>query len=823
MGKTMCKDLLKKISIVLLIAVVLSSAFGCNGQPLGEYYGKKYGLGAFSAIDYLPEIDYNAVCGGQSSYDRDGGNADGYGLVLSDGKNDSGEYSDSLVKRVLLDLQSPGIVYRMWFTNIGDVPKIKIYVDGEKKVDANLVDFVSGNIKPFVKPFVSDKEESSGGFVCYYPIAFSESIRIEGSGNFYCNIDYHTYPYGTEIEPFSENEDPSRALYILERIGEDPKAAAKYTLSEKFDINNNSSRSVTVNGKKSISAIRLSIPDVKVLTYDRTVYNETGRRLTTDVSVSFKIKIAGDGKLTAKMALLNKPQSFRVYVNNTSVGTVDVRQRRIDGFEWKDNDYFEDVEIPLGNLSGETNATITLTAISTCTFYKFVSSVGGRELDVFDIGSESSESKHSYKDGGKSAMYTKKAEYDPNTRISSGDRTKYFADEDMLKNVFIRIGFDGKKESVDVPVGMFFGFGMFGAVSYRTLMTGLKEDGTMYCYYPMPFENVCRIELVNKSDTDLKNVKITVDYKDYEGDMSTRGYFSTALNVYERGTTNALKDGEYYTILSASGAGKLVGVALSMSGDYFGEHSRFYLEGDAVLYVDGKISHDMHGTGTEDFFNGGWYFNNGTQVNPLFGCVAHNYRNNRDRTAMVRNMVTDSITWRNGINLVMEHGGNNNRSDCDVYALSYYYSSEGMLEKTDGFSVDEEKYTAVGANSATVQGSFEALYKNRVKSAVFCSVDDYSEFTVNLTPGNKGVILRRLMNGTILGQRAKVYVDGVFAGIWKESQRNALGYLRWEDYMISSSFTSNKESITVRLVNDASSDVEIIPWTESVYEIFCIK
>lgn len=831
---------IKVLTAVLAFGLLFSCFAGCGSEQEEEeearYTGASYGLGAYNSIDSLAELKNDIRFEQQSSYDRDGGNADGFGLVLPDGSNNSGEYEgeESAIKRVLLDLQSPGVVYRMWFTNFGEVPNLRIYIDGEKVVDMSLADLASGKKQPFVAPFVQDKTQSSGGFVCYLPIVFSESIQIVGSGNFYYNIDYHVYPADAQLEPFSMDMDVTEAAKILEEVTTDPKYKSDNTYqSETFDLSAGGTKNVEVSGKRSISSIELKLPSVSAVTYDRTVYDDVGVKLSAGSSVSFEMDVSSGTVLTGRYALLGSAQTADVYVDGKRVSDLTVRKRRIDGFEWKDNTYFEniDVKIPDSYTSGKSSVTVRIDASSDLYLYHFWTKSGSDILDDYDLGDSAADSSHGYSASGTVVTSMQQAEYDPNTLFTEAEQAKIFADEDLLNDLYIRIYYEGSSTpSVDAPISSFFGFGQFGPYQTQTLMTGLKADGTMYCYYPMPFEAECRIEIVNKNSSAVQGVEITVGHKAFEGDMEACGYFSAQYSEYINGTDSMLRAGEYFTVLKTSGAGHLVGVTLSMTGDYFGETTRYYLEGDEVGYVDGSKSHSLHGTGTEDFFNGGWYFNNGTQVNALYGNPVHNYRDGVDRTVMVRTMVADYIPFRDGIEFVMEHGGANNRTDSNVYVLAYYYhNDEAQMTKTDSFAVTDETaaqahaYTVTDSEAKSYMGSGEALYKQLSYSKTFNHVRGSSQFEVKINSDNGGVLLRRLMNADILEQAAEVYVDGEYVGIWNERQRAALGYVRWEDYLIPAKYTAGKSKITVKLVNATAGADETIDWTENEYTVFSLK
>lgn len=820
---------------MLVLVLCLSVFVGCGKTDTEERYdGVSYGLGAYNSLDDLSALKNDILFEQQSSYDRDGGNVDAFGLVLPDGANNSGEPSgeESAIRRVLLDVQSPGVVYRMWFTNFGEVPNLRIYVDGTKVVDMSVADLTSGKQYPFVAPFVQDKTQSSGGMVCYLPIVFSESIKIIGSGSFYYNIDYHVYPSDAELQPFRMDMDVSKAAKILENVSQDPKYKGDNTYKkQEFTVKAGETQSVAVKGKRRISSLEMKIPAIKTVVSDRTIYSDDGVRMSAGSSIAFTMRVADAAALTGRFVLLKESQRAGVTVDGVKTDGFTIRSRRQDGFEWKDDTYFEDYHIVLPDslTTGKERVTVRITAETDMYIYGLWTKGRNNTVDTFDIGKDADDTAHGLQKTGTVTSAVLTAEYDPNSLLSDAQKQAIFADEDVLNRLYIKIYFDGKSEpDVNAPVSAFFGFGNFGAYQTLSLMTGLRADGTMYCYYPMPFGSECRIELENKGSAAVRDLQLNIGHAPFSGDMREHGYFATQYNEYVNGTETMLRPGEYFNVLKTGGAGHLVGVTLSMTGNYFGETSRYYLEGDEVGYIDGNMSHSLHGTGTEDFFNGGWYFNNGTQVNALYGNPVHNYRNGLDRTVMVRSLAADCIPFRDGIEFVFEHGGSNNRTDSNVYVLAYYYhSDQARLKKTDSFSVVKEKeatahgYTMSAGDKFPYTGTLEALYKQKSYPTEFHHVTGASQFRVAVDATNRGVILRRFMNADILEQVCTVYVDGEKVGIWNERQRAALGFVRFEDFLLPAKYTAGKTEITVRLENTSEASQKVA-WTEGGYTALCI-
>ena len=106
-----------------------------------------------------------------SSYDRTGGNDDGFDGTYS------ALYVDESGEHVIFDVKGPGTLYNLWFTSRvnGRSPlgwgRIKFYFDDEAspRIDMDVDDFFSGQNAPFVPPFMT----TSGGRKACVPPALS--------------------------------------------------------------------------------------------------------------------------------------------------------------------------------------------------------------------------------------------------------------------------------------------------------------------------------------------------------------------------------------------------------------------------------------------------------------------------------------------------------------------------------------------------------------------------------------------------------------------------------------------------------------------------
>ena len=108
-------------------------------------------------------------------------------------------------------------------------------------------------------------------------------------------------------------------------------------------------------------------------------------------------------------------------------------------------------------------------------------------------------------------------------------------------------------------------------------------------------------------------------------------------------------------MLNIKGKGHFVGTALQAQGLNTGMTTFF--EGDDSTVVDGELR--MHGTGSEDFFNGGWYALldcwDAAMSLPLSGALEYSIP--FCRTGGYRLFVADKVSFEKSFFHSIEHGG----------------------------------------------------------------------------------------------------------------------------------------------------------------------
>jgi len=135
----------------------------------------------------------------------------------------------------------------------------------------------------------------------------------------------------------------------------------------------------------------------------------------------------------------------------------------------------------------------------------------------------------------------------------------------------------------------------------------------------------------------------------------------SALFGVQRWIDNETPIGEDIPLLRLKGEGKWVGLFANLGS--VNTARRDYLEGDERVFLDDSLHPEIYGTGTEDIFNGGFYFDKGPFRLALHGAPYHHFLDNgEDETAMYRLMLTDGISFASSITAGLEGGPTGNLS-----------------------------------------------------------------------------------------------------------------------------------------------------------------
>ena len=234
------------------------------------------------------------------------------------------------------------------------------------------------------------------------------------------------------------------------------------------------------------------------------------------------------------------------------------------------------------------------------------------------------------------------------------------------RDVVLKIYYDGETEpSIDIPVGDFFGYA-WGQPAMKSLLLGTLEN-TDYVYLPMPFDKSVKIELTSEKTGGAIDVNAEIKYTN-EGRRADEGKLYA---VWRR--ENLTTNGKPFTFLETNGRGHLVGAILQAQGTQPGAIPEFF-EGDDETTIDGETV--IHGTGSEDFFNGGWYDVPGRWEDRVSLSLSGSldFKRYLARTGGYRFFINDAYPFTKSIRQTIEHGPSGNKFPTDYASLTYFYA-----------------------------------------------------------------------------------------------------------------------------------------------------
>lgn len=218
--------------------------------------------------------------------------------------------------------------------------------------------------------------------------------------------------------------------------------------------------------------------------------------------------------------------------------------------------------------------------------------------------------------------------------------------EAMLQDVVLRVRYDGRSEaSIDVPLGDFFGNAWRGR-HYGSLLLGHGASG-FRCGWPMPFRGGVSIALVNGCDRPV--------VASFRGTPAPLGD-PRALYLHAQWRRSGPAAGTPHLIADFAGRGHYAGCFLGVTGQGATQrdNSWWLLEGDESILVDGEARPSWHGTGLEDYFNGGWYYRSAA-----FAALHGIMDRSPFRVAQFRHHLVDPIRFNQSLKMSIERGDQN--------------------------------------------------------------------------------------------------------------------------------------------------------------------
>ncbi len=806
----MCFRSLLASSVVipaLFLALAPSAASAAPPRITSALDKGPVGWQVYRDLGRMAEMRPGAITRQFSSFDRTGGNNDGF----------DGTYSclrTTATGCVIAERTGPGQIDSMWFTrdygSMVNNGRIKVELDGTVVLDQLLQDVVDGRLgAPYVWPLVGNGADTSGGSVIKVPMPYRESMRVTLQANprFY-HVSYRSFSDAEGVQTFDPTDKALDVIAKFRAYGlHDPKTSTAQRLPVmKGSIAPGASRNVaTASGSGWINQLRINIP--QIVASPRA--GDDGRAFAVGGSSTFQVAINPDNqgvRITRRYDPQVGNQRARLVVNGTPVGFWESGPRIPTG-QWRD----QSILVPASLSAGKSSLTVLNEYVSSdldVNEFKFDihSNVFGdwQRTDVVDVGPNhpGDEQAHGYVIKGLNWQGYRVFRYP----VDAAEVTRSDA---LLTGVRVVISFDGKA-TVDAPLGEFFGSGL-GEYDARSLMSSMDPapGGWYTAWWPMPYARNATVVLVNESGVALGDVTV-------ETDTAADPSVVTALQSGKIGYFRATKqsghtvNGKDFTFLETAGRGVFYGVTHTMRGDIPNGNMRAYLEGDERVYVDGAATPVMYGTGTEDFYESGWYFRDGTPYtmpmagNPAWelngdGCV-------NDCTGAYRLMLGDAVAFSANLRFDIQHGPIND-APATYSSTSYWYgqstpalTESDTVDTTDDANRTTHNYQATGETRGTLQSVFEGKDDKVTVNRALTATTGPITFTAKLTPGSVGARILRMNDQTNPYQQATVFVDDIQAGTWTQPLGNTSQ--RWQEdaFDLPENLVSGKITITIRLV-----------------------
>lgn len=744
------------------------------------------GWRTYGALDRLPYLDQGTHTLQSSSYDRTGGNDDGFvGTYSCLRETDAG--------CVIAEDSGPGEIDAIWFTRDGGIVSktgnIRIELDGEPVLDAPLQDVVDGKLgAPFVFPLVAHGRQSSGGVTIKVPMAYRESMRVTTTNNpLFHHVAYRTFASAEGVETFDPADVPADVIENLQAYGTtDPKPPADDTVTDRTEFDLAPGERIdlgTVRGSGTIDELRIRIPQIEGIPDDLYITDD-GRAFKGASTFTVAIDPDNEGvEITKRLDTLIGNQQAKLIVDGEDVGTW--RSTVPTGGQWAD----QTIEIPASITSGKSELTIRNEFISSDLdvneFRYWVDSIKGGEktrTDMVDMGpsdaARASEQAHGYRIENQvwEGYHTYTYPIDPalEKRLAKSDR--------LLRKLRLQLTFDGKR-TVNAPLGEFFGSGL-GEAEVTSLMYAMQtaDGGSYYAWWPMPYAHTARIELVNRSRQTVEGADASVTSNPdrgvrhrLTGRHPTMGYFNATSK-----RAHTTRDADW-RFLDVRGNGRFVGVNHTMTGLIREGNIRNYLEGDERVYVDGAKSPAIYGTGSEDFYEGGWYFNGGAFSNPMNGAPLMKTKSfgcEFQCDSAYRLMLAEAVDFTSSLRFGIEHGPAANEPA--IYSsTAFWYGHKGDRRSRVVDTIDVGNRRSERAHHYRGGGGVNRLTSVYEGDRDTVEITDKTRaargtvsFTLKVPRSNRGVRLRRTSDQLNAYQSVEVTVNGESLGTWLQPRGN---------------------------------------------------
>jgi hypothetical protein len=394
------------------------------------------------------------------------------------------------------------------------------------------------------------------------------------------------------------------------------------------------------------------------------------------------------------------------------------------------------------------------------------------------------------------------------------------ADSAHLESVSLQIEFDGERR-IDHRLSELFAFPGLPATAQKSLLHGIENDYA-YLYLPMPFHRSLRLRLSQPAGAG--DAQVDYDYA-FAGMPPPADAMRLAAHSHDA-CIDGGRDAPDLTVLDVSGRGRWMSLATRQGNQPLADAN--YLEGDERIYVDGSRHPAWQGTGNEDFYNGGFYFDRGGSYGfahafRFAGAPAHGFNGPVPSTSsMYRFLLTDALPFHSRLRVDLERGAYGDQPMCSRGVAFLYFEPEralapvASLDLGDTASVAAANYVSTPVASCKEETFFYAEEPPQPLAGTVCRrVGGASNFMFTLRQPASRLWLRRRLDGGEGGQAARIEVNG--AAVAHLPYAVATSDRRWQDVDLPLDLPPQPAGATLafRIVPDDAGAV----FTESAYEL----
>ncbi len=245
---------------------------------------------------------------------------------------------------------------------------------------------------------------------------------------------------------------------------------------------------------------------------------------------------------------------------------------------------------------------------------------------------------------------------------------------------------DGQK-TIDVPLAALFNvrYALHAYVSAGTAVQGT----TLYLRFPLPVVSSLSIGIEPFGSGGLKEADVRI----WRQPLKAAPKYRLCAQYFSQYSVTD----QPMTLLNVTGEGIFLGTNLCVDGK---DRKTFaFLEGNEQIYIDGDTKPTIEGTGTEDYFNGAWYFEAGEKAN-LFSGVTFMQPKDPPVVDCYRYLVADCIPFKQSLRLDLQHGSRNKAPDVLYEGVNFWYQAS-PTNVAEPVAAKAPKGSGIGAEPAT--------------------------------------------------------------------------------------------------------------------------